>query len=821
MPTVEEFKEILGCPLGGRKPYLFLGFYPSLARISQIVKISIQELDHGKQVENGVVGVPRKCLEAKARTLASQDEWAPLMDILALLIFGVVLFPNVDGTNTGVLQRVHKAWERVQKKDEKLRGSSNGPIGDYRRWLKAYAQGLDWLPNLRTTKEVEGKASKEDEEDELKACLRSKRSLSQWLCETKKNMLAIISKYKEELNLATAHEHKVADEYARVYTEKEARGRVIDSLHQEATMKDAITKRAPRHPYCTRSKSRTMGDLEEVQEQMKVDMSALKEQMASMMEAMLGMKQLMESSAATVAAASTTTEVDPALSTAAHHPVPNMMGQERSTLGHISNPHLGYNRGAYPYGLPPNYTPPAMHEDVDHVPPSSSKGSLLGILTWSTRILESTLRETSTPTPRFPLRGRCPTHYLNPTSRESLETTQCNQCASGRRTGTAGAKKKEGDAHTVTSTPAWPKPPQTPHGTHQYAQHHPSFSACSGGTSNTVLTQPRAPTPPQGGAPRAPTPTQPHSANNAHLGAGPNTARNFSPRQVQIFTPIPMTYGELLPSLIANQLAVVIPGRVLQPPFPKWEAVNAIKVSRSHGPKLLKDVTTSRRFIFNALQKAGVIPRGEHKKDSCLMHSGVLHDMETCSASADKEGPERPKPLVIHFTRDTAPQRPRHPSVVSGVRPILFPYKNSHAVSWRYAPPGGMKEEATDVHSLSVKVTNITGLSGITRSGRVFAPPGLSMQPTNAKGKTNVTEGQNVKVIPAPDEEANVRKNISERKNKGQGSRSGQHAKEVPPCHISRSFVSAGLRREGQVAAICDEDSPRRSNLVQPCPPGF
>ena len=54
-------------------------------------------MDQGKQVENGVVGVPRKCLEAKARTLASQDEWAPFMDVMALLIFGVVLFPNVDG----------------------------------------------------------------------------------------------------------------------------------------------------------------------------------------------------------------------------------------------------------------------------------------------------------------------------------------------------------------------------------------------------------------------------------------------------------------------------------------------------------------------------------------------------------------------------------------------------------------------------------------------------------------------------------------------------------------------------------------------------
>ncbi|KAH1250170.1 hypothetical protein GmHk_05G013388 [Glycine max] len=72
--------------------------------------------------------------------------------------------------------------------------------------------------------------------EELIACSRSKRSLSQHLCETETNMLAIIAKYEEELGLATAHEHRIADEYAQVYAEKEARGRVIDSLHQEATM---------------------------------------------------------------------------------------------------------------------------------------------------------------------------------------------------------------------------------------------------------------------------------------------------------------------------------------------------------------------------------------------------------------------------------------------------------------------------------------------------------------------------------------------------------------------------------------------------------
>ena len=69
--------------------------------------------------------------------------------------------------------------------------------------------------------------------------------------------------------------------------------------------------------------------------------------------------------------------------------------------------------------------------------------------------------------------------------------------------------------------------------------------------------------------------------------------------------------------------------------------------------------------------------------------------------------------------------------------------------------------------------------------------------------------------------QVDIRKKISERKNKGQGPWLGQRAKEAPSCHISRSFVSAGLRREGQIAAICDDDSPRRSDLVQPFPPGF
>jgi len=89
-----------------------------------------------------------------------------------------------------------------------------------------------------------------------------------------------------------------------------------------------------------------MGDIEDVQEQMKADMSASKDQMPSMMEAMLGMKRLIESNVAIAAAASTAAEADPILpSTAniAHQLAPDMVGRGRDTLGNTNSPHLGYN----------------------------------------------------------------------------------------------------------------------------------------------------------------------------------------------------------------------------------------------------------------------------------------------------------------------------------------------------------------------------------------------------------------------------------------------------------------------------------------------
>jgi len=152
-----------------------------------------------------------------------------------------------------------------------------------------------------------------------------------------------------------------------------------------------------------------------------------------------------------------------------------------------------------------------------------------------------------------------------------------------------------------------------------------------------------------------------------------------------------MTYKDLLPSLIANQMVVISPGKIYQPPFPKWYdpdatcayhgktpghstekclalkykvqhfidagwltfqedrpnvkinplanhgggAVNAVESGRPCRSKPLKDVTTPRRFIYEALQKGGIIPHVGHGEDSCLMHLDEPHNMETCLAVKD------------------------------------------------------------------------------------------------------------------------------------------------------------------------------------------
>ena len=94
---------------------------------------------------------------------------------------------------------------------------------------------------------------------------------------------------------------------------------------------------------------------------------------------------------------------------------------------------------------------------------------------------------------------------------------------------------------------------------------------------------------------------------------------------------------------------------------------------------------------------------------------------QICTQSGERKALPTPKPLVICFTRNmTSPRSEYSPAVP---KPMPFSYQSNKVIPWKYTPPTFGKGAATEVDSLSAKVTNITDLSGVTRSGRVFAPP--------------------------------------------------------------------------------------------------
>ena len=165
-----------------------------------------------------------------------------------------------------------------------------------------------------------------------------------------------------------------------------------------------------------------------------------------------------------------------------------------------------------------------------------------------------------------------------------------------------------------------------------------------------------------------------------------------------------------------------------------------------------------------------MVKYNNNKGDRCLLHPGELHDVEMCSVSKEllhglidegrieigrvrrEEGEVfmqssdtnlgKPKPLVIHFTKDVTTQVPRgfQPAMVR--IPSPFPYKSDKVVPWRYDVQGSNRRQDAPVMRVgasipTAKVTNISGISGMTHSGRIFAPP---EQPTKSKDKGKAKE---------------------------------------------------------------------------------
>ena len=94
---------------------------------------------------------------------------------------------------------------------------------------------------------------------------------------------------------------------------------------------------------------------------MNADMEAMKEQMATMMEAMMSMKKIMEANAVAVAATSAVAKVNrmpPSGLNQMNHPTSARVGKDLRSRDAPHDVQIQNKHAFPPYGLPPNCTPP-------------------------------------------------------------------------------------------------------------------------------------------------------------------------------------------------------------------------------------------------------------------------------------------------------------------------------------------------------------------------------------------------------------------------------------------------------------------------------
>lgn len=94
--TVEEFERIMGHNLKHHEMFISFGEKPTQEMIVFALYLPVKELASNLETIRELQGFLRKYLEAKALTLENQGNCKSFKDVLALLIYGIVMFPSED-----------------------------------------------------------------------------------------------------------------------------------------------------------------------------------------------------------------------------------------------------------------------------------------------------------------------------------------------------------------------------------------------------------------------------------------------------------------------------------------------------------------------------------------------------------------------------------------------------------------------------------------------------------------------------------------------------------------------------------------------------
>jgi len=94
VPTLEEFEQILDVALEGGVPYKHLEQHAFIPTLAGIMKIHPRELEGKFVTRKDTKGFTQRYLETYLYQLADKGDWETFTDVLALVFYGVLIFPN-------------------------------------------------------------------------------------------------------------------------------------------------------------------------------------------------------------------------------------------------------------------------------------------------------------------------------------------------------------------------------------------------------------------------------------------------------------------------------------------------------------------------------------------------------------------------------------------------------------------------------------------------------------------------------------------------------------------------------------------------------
>ncbi|KAI5396974.1 hypothetical protein KIW84_062972 [Lathyrus oleraceus] len=97
MPTLEEYSHLLGIPVSSRVPFSVLEEIPRSNLIAEALHLKKSEIEAHWVKKGGLFGLPSDFLIKEATAFAQAGSVDAFEAIFVLLIYGLALFPNIDG----------------------------------------------------------------------------------------------------------------------------------------------------------------------------------------------------------------------------------------------------------------------------------------------------------------------------------------------------------------------------------------------------------------------------------------------------------------------------------------------------------------------------------------------------------------------------------------------------------------------------------------------------------------------------------------------------------------------------------------------------